>query len=114
MSYIKFDTGSRIIAFSAHTQAMAVYGGDVGLDEFAKHPNAQLLWQTAQGRVTWGHDMAVWSSHQGEDTPFNQFVQQARPRKPPWKLYYRVTITNALQLGLLHVINRTGDTQLNA
>jgi phage FluMu gp28-like protein len=29
MSYIKFDTGSRIIAFSAHPQAMAVYGGDV-------------------------------------------------------------------------------------
>jgi len=52
MSYIKFDTGSRIIAFSAHPQAMAVYRGDVGLDEFAKHPNAELLWQTTQGRVT--------------------------------------------------------------
>ncbi|MGZ5544986.1 MAG: hypothetical protein ACXWIU_09945, partial [Limisphaerales bacterium] len=35
---IKFDNGSRIIAFSANPQAMAVYGGDVGLDEFAKHP----------------------------------------------------------------------------
>src|SRR6266436_6303267 len=78
MSYIKFDTGSRIIAFSAHPQAMAVYGGDVGLDEFAKHPNAELLWQTAQGRVTWGYDMAVWSSHEGDDTLFNQFAQQAR------------------------------------
>src|SRR6266446_7436 len=114
ISYIKFDNKSRILAFSAHPQAMAVYGGDVGLDEFAKHPNAQLLWQTAQGRVTWGHDMAVWSSHQGEDTLFNQFVQQARARKPPWNLYYRVTITNAIELGLLDVINRTGGTELNA
>src|SRR5215510_4676317 len=78
MSYIKFDTGSRIIAFSAHPQAMAVYGGDVGLDEFAKHPNAELLWQTAQGRVTWGYDLAVWSSHDGEDTLFNQFAREAR------------------------------------
>jgi phage FluMu gp28-like protein len=75
---IKFDTGSRIIAFSSNPQAMAVYGGDVGLDEFAKHPNAKLLWQTAQGRVTWGCDLAVWSSHDGEDTLFNQFAQQAR------------------------------------
>src|SRR5437762_1187769 len=75
---IKFDTGSRIIAFSSNPQAMAVYGGDVGLDEFARHPNAQLLWETAQGRVTWGFDLAVWSSHDGEDTLFNQFVQQAR------------------------------------
>src|SRR5438132_7498495 len=78
VSYIKFDNKSRILAFSASPQAMAVYGGDVGLDEFAKHPNAQLLWQTAQARVAWGKDMAVWSSHDGEDTLFNQFVQQAR------------------------------------
>src|SRR6267142_2982506 len=78
ISYVKFDNGSRIIAFSAHPQAMAVYGGDVGLDEFARHPNAELLWQTAQGRVTWGFDMAVWSSHEGDDTLFNQFAQQAR------------------------------------
>jgi len=78
IGYIKFDTGSRIIAFSAHPQAMAVYGGDVGLDEFAKHPNAELLWQTAQGRVTWAYDLAVWSSHEGDDTLFNQFAQQAR------------------------------------
>src|SRR5258705_2046385 len=57
---------------------MAVYGGDVGLDEFAKHPNAKLLWQTAQARVTWACDVAVWSSHDGEDTLFNEFAQQAR------------------------------------
>src|SRR5205807_8523850 len=75
---IKFDNGSRIIAFSANPQAMAVYGGDVGLDEFAKHPNARLLWETAQGRITWGYDLAVWSSHDGEDTLFNEFAQEAR------------------------------------
>src|SRR5882724_2120491 len=78
IGYIKFDYGSRIIAFSSNPYAMAVYGGDVGLDEFAKHPNAELLWQTAQARVTWASDLAVWSSHDGEDTLFNQFAQQAR------------------------------------
>ena len=57
---------------------MAVYGGDVGLDEFAKHPNARLLWETAQGRVALANDIAVWSSHDGEDTLFYQFCQQAR------------------------------------
>ena len=35
---IKFDTGSRIIAFSSNPYAMSVYGGDVGLDEFARRP----------------------------------------------------------------------------
>jgi phage FluMu gp28-like protein len=151
IGYIKFDNGSRIIAFSAHAQAMAVYGGDVGLDEFAKHPNAELLWQTAQGRVTWGYDMAVWSSHEGDETLFNQFAQQARAslsssssfsssssNSPhasrithhdspienqkskiensasscPWNLYFKVTITDAIDHGLLEVINRTRDTNL--
>src|SRR6266705_1488594 len=75
---IKFDNGSRIMAFSANPQAMAVYGGDVGLDEFAKHPNAKLLWETAQGRIALGHDLSIWSSHDGEDTLFNEFAQEAR------------------------------------
>src|SRR5438876_576831 len=75
---IKFDNGSRIIAFSASPQAMSVYGGDVGLDEFAKHPNARLLWETAQARVTWNYDLAIWSSHDGEDTLFNEFAREAR------------------------------------
>src|SRR5580765_6321299 len=78
IGYMKFQNGSRIIAFSSNPYAMAVYGGDVGLDEFAKHPNAKLLWQTAQARVTWACDLAVWSSHDGEDTLFNQFAIQAR------------------------------------
>src|SRR5439155_21054909 len=75
---IKFDNGSRIIAFSSNPQAMAVYGGDVGLDEFAKHPNAKLLWETAHGRIALGHDLAIWSAHDGEDTLFNEFAQEAR------------------------------------
>lgn len=103
---IKFDNGSRIIAFSANPQAMSVYGGDVGLDEFAKHPNARLLWETAQGRVTWNYDLAIWSAHDGEDTLFNEFAQEARAGKGPWNLYAKVTLTDAIQLGLVDVINR--------
>jgi phage FluMu gp28-like protein len=163
---IKFDNGSRIMAFSANPQAMAVYGGDVGLDEFAKHPNARLLWETAQGRVTWGYDLAIWSSHDGEDTLFNEFAREARaslgspppsvvgdmsgvralspsplpfrtgegsgvrelPLSPrpfrmgegpgvratpnsPWNLYFRVTIVDAIEMGLVEVINRTRGTR---
>src|SRR5438552_2799870 len=147
IGYIKFDNGSSIRAFSAHPQAMAVYGGDVGLDEFAKHPHAKLLWETAQGRVTWAYDIAVWSAHDGQDTLFYQFAQEARacnhplssaglpacdpnssagllacPPNPqsairnaqsPWNLYYRVTMPDAIELGLLDVINRVRGTQLN-
>jgi phage FluMu gp28-like protein len=178
---LKFDNGSRILAFSAHPQAMAVFGGDVGLDEFAKHPNAELLWETAQGRVTWGFDLAVWSAHDGEDTLFYQFAQEARRSAESglrsaeslrtasepnaecglqtaelqngvsggfdgsdakervamvgsetnedreasfhtphsvfhthWNLYYRVTMPDAIELGLLDFINRARGTQFTA
>jgi len=112
IGFIKFDNGSCIRAFSAHPQAMAVYGGDVGLDEFAKHPNARLLWETAQGRVTWAFDMAVWSAHDGQDTLFYQFAQEAKAGTGPWNLYYRVTMPDAIDLGLLEVINRVRGTSL--
>ena len=111
---IKFDNGSRIIAFSSNPQAMAVYGGDVGLDEFAKHPNAELLWETAQGRVTWNYDLSVWSAHDGEDTLFNQFAREARAGKGPWNLYYRVTMEDALELGLLAFINKAQGTNFTS
>jgi phage FluMu gp28-like protein len=108
---IKFDNGSRIIAFSSNPQAMAVYGGDVGLDEFAKHPNAKLLWETAQGRIALGHDLAIWSSHDGEDTLFNEFAQEARAGAGPWNIYYKVTMPDAIQIGLVDVINRSRGTR---
>ena len=107
---IKFDNGSRILAFSSSPQALAVYGGDVGLDEFAKHPNAQLLWETAQGRVAWNYDLAVWSAHDGDDTLFYRFAQDARAGKKPWNLYYRVTLEDAIDFGLLKIINKVRKT----
>src|SRR5216684_164337 len=58
-----------------YTRAVLSHGEDVVK---VKHLNAKLLWQTAQARVTWACDLAVWSSHDGEDTLFNEFAQQAR------------------------------------
>lgn len=108
--YIKFDNGSRIIAFSANPYAMAVYGGDVGLDEFAKHQQAEKLWETAQGRITWGYDIGVWSAHDGTDTLFYQFSREASAGKGGWS-HYRVTMENAIDLGLLDKINEASTKQ---
>jgi len=108
--YIKFKNGSRIIAFSASPMAMAVYGGDVGLDEFSKAAQAPLLWETAQGRVTWGYDMGVWSAHNGTDTLFYQFSREAAAGKGGWN-HYRVTMEDAVACGLVDKINAvTGKT----
>lgn len=108
-NYLKFDNGSRIMAFSSNPYAMAVFGGDVGLDEFAKHPQQEKLWETAQGRITWGFDIGIWSAHDGTDTLFYQFAQEARAGKGGWS-YYRVTMEDAVELGLVEKINQTQGT----
>jgi phage FluMu gp28-like protein len=108
--FIKFRNGSRIIAFSASPMAMAVYGGDVGLDEFAKAQNDALLWETAQGRVTWGYDIGVWSAHNGTDTLFYQFSREAAAGAGGWS-HYKVTMEDAVACGLVDKINEaTGKT----
>jgi phage FluMu gp28-like protein len=109
--FIKFDNGSRIIAFSANPYAMAVFEGDVGLDEFAKHRQAEKLWETAQGRVVWGYNMGVWSAHDGTDTLFYQFSREAGANKGGWT-HYRVTMEDAVhEFGLVEKINATRGTQ---
>jgi phage FluMu gp28-like protein len=109
--YIKFDNGSRIIAFSSNPYAMAVFGGDVGLDEFAKHPQAEKLWETAQGRSTWGYDLGVWSAHDGNDTLFYQFAREAAEGKGSWS-HYKVTMEDAVDMGLVEKINETRGTKM--
>jgi phage FluMu gp28-like protein len=108
--YMKFDNGSRIIAFSANPYAMAVFGGDVGLDEFAKHQRAEKLWETAQGRITWGFDIGVWSAHDGTDTLFYQFAREAAAGKGGWS-HYKVTMEDAVEQGLLDKINAISGKQ---
>lgn len=103
---IKFDNGSRIIAFSSNPNAMRAFGGDVGLDEFAFHRAAEALWAAASGRVTWGYDIGVWSSHNGDGTLFYTFVREAQAGAGGWS-YYRVTIEDAAELGLVEKINQT-------
>lgn len=102
-AYIKFDNQSRILAFSSNPNAMIVYGGDVGLDEMPRHPNQELLWEAAQGRITMGYDIGVWGAHYGQDTLFNSFVREAQAGKGGWH-YYRVTMADAIDMGYLDLI----------
>jgi phage FluMu gp28-like protein len=106
---IRFDNGSRIIAFSANPNAMLVYGGDVGLDEFPRHQRAQELYDIAQARVTWGYDLSMWGSHFGNDTLFYQIALEARAGRGGWSHHF-TTIEDAVAQGLVEKINETRGT----
>lgn len=110
MGVIKFDNESRIIAFTSNPNAMLVFGGDVGLDEFPRHQRAQELYDIAQARVTWGYDLATWGSHFGNDTLFYQLALDARKGKGGWSHHF-TTIEDAVAQGLAEKINETRGTK---
>jgi phage FluMu gp28-like protein len=109
---IKFDNRSRIIAFSSNPNALRAFGGDVGMDEFAFHPAAEQLWAAAAGRVTWGYDLGLWSSSNGDDTLFHSFAREAAAGQGGWS-YYRVTLLDAVEMGLVERINEMRSTHLS-
>lgn len=108
--FLKFENGSRIIAFSSNPMAMAVYGGDVGGDEFAKHENQELLYETMQGRIRMGYDLGLWSAHNGTDTLFYQFAMEARAGKGGWS-HHMTTMQDAINGGLVERINEWRGTK---
>jgi phage FluMu gp28-like protein len=123
---IRFDNGSRILAFSSNPNALRAFGGDVGLDEFAFHSAPDQLWAAASGRVTWGYDLGVWSSSNGDQTLFHTFAREAQAQIQTqtkmqsgasssasaghWS-YYRVTLLDAVNQGLVEAINRASGRQ---
>lgn len=109
IAYIKFDNGSHIRAFSSNPNAMLVYGGDVGLDEFPRHERAQELYDVAQARITWGFDMAMWGSHFGIDTLFYEKAKLARKGLGGWSHHF-TTIEDAVREGLVEKINQVRGT----
>jgi len=138
VGYIKFDNRSRILSFSSNPHALRAYGGDVGLDEFAFHADPQTLWAAASGRTTWGFDLGIWSSHNGNDSVFYTFCREAaslsragslsraateeptpspNPQSPirnpklGWS-HYRVTLVDAIECGLVEKINQTRGARL--
>ena len=112
VGYIKFDNRPRIISFSSNPHALRAYGGDVGLDEFAFHASPEELWASASGRITWGFDLALWSSHNGTDSLFYTFCREAAQGKGGWS-HYRVTLENAINQGLVEKINQVRGAKLS-
>ena len=111
VGYIKFDNGSRILSFSSNPHALRAYGGDVGLDEFAFHADAETLWASASGRITWGFDLAIWSSHFGRDTLFYNFTREAAKGRGGWS-YYKVSLMDAIDCGLVEKVNEVRGSSL--
>lgn len=109
VGYIKFTNGGRILSFSSNPDATRGLGGDLGWDEAAFSQQPDQLYAAAAPRTAWGNQMAIWSSHNGDLTLFNELVEEAKNDIGGWS-YHRIDIYQAIEQGLVEKINQVSGT----
>lgn len=115
----------RVVAMTSSPKTMRSKSGDVGLDEFAHHPDQLGMWQAASPITTWGFQLHVISTHNGEESVFNQLFVKAgkraldpeahgvpRAHDIPVSLH-TVTIYDAVEQGLVEKINAARGTSIS-
>src|SRR2546423_7293856 len=76
---LRFENGAKIVAGSSNPKFFRSKGGDADADEFAFHAQPRELYKAMQpSALMWGHQMRLWSTHNGEGSFFNQLVRGAR------------------------------------
>lgn len=119
--------GCSIKVFSSNPDSLRGEGGEVGIDELTSHKQPEELVKAAGGRAMWGFPVAVWTSHKGVNSAFNRMIKAERAKgaretrfDPETKRYVqtgpaqpesrwhikRITLLDALEMGLLEKINQ--------
>jgi len=115
---VRFPNGSKVTAMTSNPRRFRSKGGDVGLDEFAYHDDPAGMYEAAEPCTMWGGRLRILSTHNGEDSEFNRFVQmgrrvaagQAKSDDIPFSVH-RITLPEAVAQGLVERINETRGTR---
>lgn len=105
---IKFPSGFRIVALSSRPANLRGKQGVVVIDEAAFHNDLAELLKAAMALLIWGGRVRVISTHNGEDNPFNELIQEIRSGKRSGSVH-RYDFAEAVEQGLFkRVCIRTG------
>ena len=103
---IKFDSGHQIQAFTSNPRNLRSKGrpGErLVVDEAAFVDDIQELLKAAMAMTMWGGQIRIISTHNGDDNPFNELINDVRAGKYDYSLH-RVTLDDALHDGLYRKI----------
>ncbi|MCD2164661.1 terminase large subunit domain-containing protein [Comamonas koreensis] len=107
LSYtIHFDSGHKIQAFTSNPRNLRSKGrpGErLVIDEAAFVDGLAELLKAAMAMTMWGGQVRIISTHNGEDNPFNELINDVRAGKLPYSLH-RVDFDDALRDGLYRKI----------
>ena len=80
---LRFAGGGKIVAGSSNPKFFRGKGGDADGDEFAFHARPGQLFKAMQpAALMWGHQMRLWSTHNGESSFFNKLIKANRCPAP--------------------------------
>lgn len=107
LSYtINFDSGHKIQAFTSNPRNLRSKGrpGErLVIDEAAFVDDIKELLKAAMAMTMWGGQIRIISTHNGEDNPFNELINDVRAGRYPYSLH-RVDFDDALRDGLYRKI----------
>jgi phage FluMu gp28-like protein len=96
---ITFASGKRVTALSSRPAGLRGKQGRVIIDEAAFHQDLAGLLKAAMALLMWGGKLRIISTHNGDENPFNQLINECRNGKKPY-VVHRITLQNALDDGL--------------
>lgn len=96
-------SGNRIVALSSRPTNLRGKQGVIVIDEAAFHGDLAALLKAAMAMLLWGDKVRVISTHDGNENPFNQLIQEVRAGKKGDATeanVHRVTFRQAVADGL--------------
>lgn len=96
---IRFASGFRIVALSSRPANLRGKQGVVVIDEAAFHGALDELLKAALALLIWGGKVRVISTHNGDQNPFNELLNEIRAGKREGSIH-RITFKEAVEQGL--------------
>lgn len=96
---IRFASGFRIVALSSRPANLRGKQGVVVIDEAAFHGALDELLKAALALLIWGGKVRVISTHDGDQNPFNELVNEIRSGARKGSVH-RITFKEAVEQGL--------------
>jgi phage FluMu gp28-like protein len=101
---IRFSTGHEVVGLPSKALALRSKQGRVILDEAAFMEDFEAVFAAAKALTMLGGSIGVLSTHNGEDSLFNQLILDIRSGKLPYSLH-RITLDDAMADGYYrHVV----------
>lgn len=92
-------TGHRIVALSSRPANLRGKQGVVVIDEAAFAPDLDGLIKAAMAMLMWGDKVRIISTHNGDDSPFAELINEVRAGKRGGTVH-RITFSGAVEDGL--------------